>query len=80
MKARKVGSFPRALIGVMDLIDAVCSVRFSSTGVHAITRTVGGCVESKIGEPTESWLFSFDLPGLIDHIREVTAVASVGVR
>jgi len=55
-------------------------VKFCRDGVFAVTRTAGGCVESKIGEPTASRLFSFDMSGLVEHIREVTAVASVGVR
>ena len=64
----------------MDLVEAVGSVQFSGEGVYAVTRTAGGRVESKIGKPTDSRLFDFDMLGLIEHIREVTSVASVGVR
>ena len=80
LRARKVECFPRPLVSVMDLVEAVGSIRFNGEGVYAVTRTTGGCVESKIGKPTDSRLFDFDMLGLIEHIREVTNVASVGVR
>ena len=80
LRARKVESFPRPLVSVRDLVEAVGSVLFDREGVYAVTRTTGGRVESKIGKPTDSRLYGFDVLGLIGHIRDVTSVASVGVR
>ena len=72
LRARKVTCFPRPLVGVMDLVDAVGELRFSKDGVHAETKLPNGAVVTQIGSPTEARLFSFDLQQLIDHVRRFT--------
>ena len=78
--ARKVSSFPRALISVRDLVDALGAIMFNEEGVHALTTMENDVAVTRIGVPLESRLYSFDLPAVIQHVHDITPVSLVGVR
>ena len=59
---------------------AVGKVKFTSHGAFAVTRVAGRIVENKIGSGATNRLFTFNIAGLIEHIRQVTQTAAVGVR
>ena len=76
--ARKVSSFPRTLVSVRDLVEALGAVTFDVDGVFATTSIGEKTTRSKIGEPLKSRLYSFDLPAVVRHVHEITPAQDCG--
>ena len=72
--ARRVASFQRTLVSVSDLVEQYGRVLFDGEGVHVCTpaeAAKNGYIKTKIGEPTQQRLFSFDSKQLKRHVRRV---------
>jgi hypothetical protein len=68
---RKVGSFARTLVGVMDLTEQFGTVNFTSKAAFVRSAANGATVETKIADATPSRLYKFDLEALERHVDRV---------
>ena len=68
---RKVGSFARTLVGVMDLTEQFGTIDFTSKAAFVRSDVDGKEVKTKIADATKSRLYKFDLEALERHVERV---------
>ena len=71
--AKKVDSFARTLVSVMDVAEQVGTVEFTPKAAF-VTNEIGGAkVRTQIAAATKSRLYSFDVEALENHVQRLEA-------
>ena len=69
--ARKVNSFSRSLVSVVDTAEQVGDVLFTPDGAWVVNIVGGETIQTKIATRTPSRLYSFDIVALEAHVEKL---------
>ena len=75
--AKKVDSFARTLVSVMDVAEQVGAVEFTPKAAFVSNKVGEEQLRTQIATATKSRLYSFDVGALEDHVERLK-IASCG--